>query len=303
MFEDYVAAVMADYGKKEESGVLSINFTAPTAAKIKAECISVCNERFTTGDERVLRPFFESREDADAYIRTIRLCSADKVKTLSNYLKGVTAKTDDKNIELLAWLIDFEHRPYSIWQKNEKIKSNEIKQEEVKPGEKIPEKVKITAAKVPILVLPEPIDIKEPVRKMVSGKLAYIAALLIVAALSSGGYLYLRKANGQTAVHGFVVVPGGHGCMYWNGDRYLPLPCNKKMGDTLVVALDTARLAHFQKIMAPDTITQKSIRNVWYFKSDNQLEYFTANGVHPVHVERKLKPLTMHMFEKYLAKK
>lgn len=296
MFEDYVAAVMADYGKKKETGALSLNLVGPTAAKIKAECISVCHERFTKGDERVLRPFFESREDVDAYIRTIRLCNADKLKTLSNYLKGVTAKTDDRNIELLAWLIDFEHRPYSKWQKKGIVmvptgdNIDEIKAEAEKPGNEVA--IPLTAAvSLPVT--------EDPVFRKISKTLPAIAALIVAALITFGTYRYFQN-TGTPSVQTFAAASGASGCMYWNGERYQPLPCNKKLGDTLIVALDTIRLNHFQKIMRTDTITDKCIGKIWYFKADNKLEYFTAGGFHPVHPERKLKPLSRHMLEKYV---
>ncbi len=295
MFEDYVAAVMADYEKKKETGALSFNLIEPTAAKVKSECISVCQERFNKGDERVLRPFFESREDADAYVRTIRLTNADKVKTLSNFLKGVTAKTEDRNIELLAWLIGYEHRPYSNWQKRSKEPAAAGKKDEIETTPGKPSN-KTTTFITPFISSTVP---GNTAGRKFSKIISAIAVLIPVALISFGTYHYFRNP-GTPAIRTFTAATRPGGCMYWGGERYLPLPCNKKLGDTLIVALDTLRLNHFQKIMKTDTITQNCIGKIWYFKMNNKLEFFTAEGFHPVHPERKLKPVTRHILEKYV---
>ncbi len=51
-------------------------------------------------------------ENGKSYLNHIRGFETDKFKPLDNYLKGHTERTDDKNLELLAWLIDFRHRPH-----------------------------------------------------------------------------------------------------------------------------------------------------------------------------------------------
>ncbi|WP_315823473.1 hypothetical protein [Paraflavitalea speifideaquila] len=61
--------------------------------------------------------------------------------------------------------------------------------------------------------------------------------------------------------------------MYWAGDHYQPVPCNQKVPNTLVVALDTLLIKNFRKITQPDTITNRAIGLVWYSKINNKVEF------------------------------
>ncbi|MCF3110243.1 hypothetical protein LL912_15775 [Niabella sp. CC-SYL272] len=60
----------------------------------------------------MLNKFFGEGDDQVAVLKAIKKCETDKFKPLRNFLKKETESTDDKNIELLAWLIDFKERPY-----------------------------------------------------------------------------------------------------------------------------------------------------------------------------------------------
>lgn len=116
MFADYQAQVLLDYQKKKAAHTLSANLTRPTPARIKAECQAVGHERYLQKDEKVLRLFVKPQEDRAAYRQAVRLADTDMFKPLSNFLKDNNIKTTDKNVELLAWLIDFEPRPYPFWE-------------------------------------------------------------------------------------------------------------------------------------------------------------------------------------------
>ncbi|WDF46465.1 hypothetical protein PQ459_16375 [Chryseobacterium sp. KACC 21268] len=83
-------------------------------------------------------------------------------------------------------------------------------------------------------------------------------------------------------------------CMYWNGKEYIPEYCNKPNNN--LVAIDAKKVANFKKITKPDTIT--SIRNIWYSKYQNEVEFFTGNGENPENGS-DLKPLTEHILGKY----
>ncbi|WP_379969491.1 hypothetical protein [Epilithonimonas sp. UC225_85] len=83
-------------------------------------------------------------------------------------------------------------------------------------------------------------------------------------------------------------------CMYWNGKEYIPEDCNDTKNG--LVAIDMKLVANFKKITRPDTIS--SIKNVWYSKCKNVVEFFTDNGINPEN-GRDLRPLTPYMLEKY----
>ncbi len=60
----------------------------------------------------MLKTFFQIPLDQELRISTVKKFDVDKFKPLSNFFK-FGLNTRDKNIELLAWLIDFKLRPYS----------------------------------------------------------------------------------------------------------------------------------------------------------------------------------------------
>lgn len=100
---------------------MSINLVNPTPAKLRQECIVVFRGMLTEDepdpiDLMLLRTFFERPGGEDIRLSTIRTFDIDKFKPLCNFLKGRTRNTSDKNLELLAWLIDFSLRPYTRYE-------------------------------------------------------------------------------------------------------------------------------------------------------------------------------------------
>jgi hypothetical protein len=61
----------------------------------------------------------------------------------------------------------------------------------------------------------------------------------------------------------------------------------------------TLKGQRFKKITKPDTLTSSSLGHVWYSKIDGAVEFYTADGFHPVHTERRLKPMTVLIMNKY----
>ena len=83
--------------------------------------------------------------------------------------------------------------------------------------------------------------------------------------------------------------------MFWTGKEYIPANCSETANG--LIALDMKLVNNFKKITMPDTIT--SIKNVWYSKHQNVVEFFTADGVNPEN-GKDVRPVTTYIFEKYL---
>ena len=97
---------------------------------------------------------------------------------------------------------------------------------------------------------------------------------------------------------------GSQGCMYWTGDRYKSVPCQEKVEGATVLALDSAKLLNFRKINVPDTLTISSINNLWYTKiTVDSAEFYTGSGFHPLFPEKRLKPVTPYILNKYVLNK
>lgn len=92
-------------------------------------------------------------------------------------------------------------------------------------------------------------------------------------------------------------------CMCWNEEQYAVVDCQDKMQRHHVIGLDKNKLAFFRKIKQPDTLGLKDVGHVWYSKIDNEVEFFTQPGLHPIKVDRSLKIATEHIITKYAGRK
>jgi len=114
MLEDYRNRVILTYKEKKESGELSPNLTHPTPAMLKKECLEVLNSRFEKKDEPFIKSLFNSGTESNDYSSAIRRFDVDRFRPLNNFLKEATEEPEHQNVELLAWLINFEPRPYNF---------------------------------------------------------------------------------------------------------------------------------------------------------------------------------------------
>ncbi|CAM6054712.1 unnamed protein product [Sphagnum tenellum] len=270
MSTSYREKVLADYKKKKAESLLSINLSHPTAASIRNECIAVFETRYKKKDESVVKYLVGEKSSPAEYLIALKILEADDVKSLSNYLQGRTGDTGNKNIELLAWLIDYEPRPHPY---NFEVSSSAAK----------PQKTFLATA--------------APKRK----KLYWLIPII---AIITGAVIYWLTGQNPKAkpINTFDAGDRIKGCMFWTGEHYQKTPCDIKRGDTLIVGRDDNKLQHFRKLMITDTITSNSLGKLWYSKIDGNVEFFTASGFHPIHVERRLHPVTQYMINKYAHK-
>jgi len=291
MYADYTSFVLSKYknGCKEQQ--LSPNLSNPTPGNLRAECVIVCGQRFDSNDQRILRTFFGQHNNQKAYIHAIEVFDVDQFKPLSNYIAGKTKGTKEKNIELLAWLIDVQPRPY----RDDFSYLNTNTQPAIN-------KNNVTA--------------KDTVVSLEISQAPNVRGLFAVTDARNNytaGKAFLNKHSIVIAVLVLLMFLGSYwlwnsykhsgGCMYWADDHYELVDCDKKMGKILVVAADNNLLSNFRKITRKDTITAKALGHVWYSKINNEIEYFTADGYHPVMVRYHLKPLTQYIIQQHLTLK
>lgn len=113
MHKDYIEAVLNEYHNMVISNRVSLNLCPLTPGNVKRECKAVCTERFRKVDERLLSAVFGYAENVKGYLQAIEGCDIDKFRPMINFVEGRSKDTDAKNIELLAWLIDFKDRPFN----------------------------------------------------------------------------------------------------------------------------------------------------------------------------------------------
>ena len=292
-------AIIKTYQTKKRENQLANNLLNPTCAKIKSECRLICEERLGNKDANCIRTFFGGFGTKKEVGLLIEKMPLSKFKPLDNFLKNdCQGDTDDKNIELLAWLIDFQPRPFDSQINYESADMRGIqhrqdsKVDTYKKGKS--EDIKGTNDEVHSRMLgtnknkrsfrPDTLNL---------GQIIPIGFLALV----GFGVIWLGKnslANSPTPAFS---------CMYWAGDRYESVPCNFKSRDALVIALDSFKLLHFKRITVKDTITYASIGVLWYAKPKrDSVEFYTAEGFHPINYDKRLKPLTKYMIDKYVLK-
>ena len=92
-------------------------------------------------------------------------------------------------------------------------------------------------------------------------------------------------------------------CMCWNGIKYIKVDCRDNTQSNQIVGLNEDKLHNFEKIMEPDTLSKADVGKVWYSKIDNEVEFFTHAGHHPVHNKKSLKAATEHIINTWAGRK
>jgi hypothetical protein len=285
---DYIVVVLDDYQKKKEKNELSSSLVMPSAAQLKDQCILVCRERYRREDDKTLKEFFGQGTDKESFLHAIAGCDPDKFKPLVYYLKRKTTTTDFKNIELLAWLIDFEKRPIKY---GERYAISPDKPDKPDTSD-IPNRPVTVTRKEPVEDEEEPSPIS-PVRTF-NFRIAY--AFLVMMLIFIGIGVYWVHTNGPTP------PSPPKGWMRWVGDRFQQVPTSESFGDTMAVSLDSAVLFQFRRITDTCAITRACIGRIWYVKIDGKLIFYNSPGLgfDPVDQQFRLKPLTYYMFSKHV---
>jgi len=298
MFVDYTKLVLCSYVERKAHNKLSPRLIHPTPAKLKEECEAVFSARYERKDQRTLNVFFGEGSEGEAGLKAIKRCETDKFKPLANFLIKKTQTTEDKNIELLAWLIDFDQRPYEYGKQydagNTVYENDAVEKTQDAFGKEEPAvKPDFPREDIhsPRVILPETSSNKKRFKLPV----VVIASVILIAAAGIIYWVQLNKLKTRNSLN-FIT---GQACMCWMGDHYEQVSCSKH-GDTLVVALDTFKLRYLKKINLPDTITKNAIGAVWYIKVNGDIEFFTSGGYYPLDPKRKLKPITDYIIEKYI---
>ncbi|WP_157274070.1 hypothetical protein [Pedobacter sp. BAL39] len=267
MFEEYKMRVMTAYREKHLLGELSNNISNSTPGKLKEECKFVYETRELIGSDRqILRDFFGAIPDMTDFKSIIKNFDRDRFRPLNSFLHDNNRIPDGKNIELLAWLIDYQDRPFRF----DVFKSE---------GEETPQ-----TPDPPTIDLPTQL-VRRQNRYVKWSTMAFVAAAVTI------------------GVSSVIPTPASEQCMYWNIDHYEPIACHQKVYGKDIVAIDTAKVTNFRLITQPDTLTAYAIGRVWYSKIDNVVECFTSKGKHPIHGYRQLKPITLPILRTYCSSK
>ena len=327
---DYTKLVFGTYQKLRKEAGFSLALKDPTPKSVRDECLAVYQERPDKKDDPTLRRFFGVAAENNSYLRILQKSKAEKFKTVGNYLIGKAANTDDKNVELLAWLIDFRHRPYTVGM-NVILSDNEKEildsEEEPLPppdpgpdtshshdGERVDERLgnfdDNTGDKTVVNTEGEIYGGSlDAIQGQVDNTNAEVRKGLEPTKeevnkeprkknpwLMAGILLLLILLSGGT----YLAVNKDKHCMYWTGDHYEKIDCDAEAPDKVVY--DHNRWKNFRKITDLSTISESSIGVIHYYGNKDR-EYFTTSGKHPVETNRYVKVMTDYIYKKDFAKR
>lgn len=281
MFKEFTQQVINAYQAKKGTHQLATALENPSAAKLRDQCLQLLANKNRKKDHAILKEFFDPMNQYDDLETRIRRDSPDILKPLVNFMKNETNKTEEKNVKLLAALIDFEPRPYSEWYTWYQDNQSPIAGTGSETDGSKPETLFETFAKS--------IDMPPEKEQINTGTAPFRKIHKIIASIFAT----------VTAIVISLIIANSGDCMFWNGDQYKCISCRESAGDATIIALNKAKMKHFRKITRLDTITYNSIGKMWYSKIDNNVEFFTERGSHPIHTERKLKPVTKHIIDTY----
>ncbi|WP_158829305.1 hypothetical protein [Mucilaginibacter lacusdianchii] len=324
-FAEYESLVLKDYKKKKAAGSLSLGFPHPTPAKLRDACLEALETRFDKKDEPFLRKYFKMGTSND-FSQAVWQLGVNKFKKVSNFLNDASSSTHALNIELLAWLIDYKERPYKpdyarMYETRDAVEaavsenssfsiampaSNEtahiqpmqpltnlFQQQDEQPEQDHREKDEPATTGFSSKPEDQSVEKKSFLRKR------YVLLLLL---LPLGGAVWLLAPRQKQEPSHAVVQPvaGLNQCVIWAEDHYQPVACTGQLQNQNVPALKPSTVAGLKQITQPDTITKNGIGHVWYIKINGHMEYYTAGGFHPIETDRRLKPLTLYIYNKYL---
>lgn len=270
MIEKYREEVLAAY--KNLKADLSHDLQNPTPANLRDEAERLYVERQTGID--ILSKFSEGNGKVSDNGGIGKL-DIDKFRPVNHFLIDKTSNPNRRVVELVAWLINFEPRPFEVW-----------KEKTGKGG--CDEGSGTTPPPTPPSFLEKIIQWLE--RGSNSSKKKFTVALIPVALAAFGAYVFFEYISNQ--------------CMYWTGNEYKSVGCSVKIDHATVIALDKQKLVGLKKINRLDTITEKDLGRIWYVKiKQDSAEFYTDSGTYPLNNRKRLMPMTPYILNKYILHK
>ncbi|MFD2284947.1 hypothetical protein GJU39_11825 [Pedobacter petrophilus] len=318
MFEHYQNQVLLAYKYKLANNQLP-HLNAISPALLRQECINTFKVRYNPEkDDVALRTFFGPDERNRGYLRVIDEHPRNKFRALSIFFQGGITKPDQKNLELLAWLIDFEGRPYQrrdAYDISTPIDKTDVEGNPLTTAELSPAEVKIGSNEDAAQGTEDPAK-EEDLEPEINPTAARTIATLITktkTAASTGWWhipkkfnrtIYAFTAAAIVLASAYIFFKRNKQCMYWDGNQYEAVACNENPGNFSVIALDEAKEEKLKRILRPDTLTINSVRKVWYNKVwADSLDFYTDSGSVPTDTRKRLMPMTEYILNKYVIQK
>lgn len=267
MFEIYRNAVLDFYRKQIESGILG-HLSEPSPGVLK-ECLTANQERSLENETHAVKVFFGNiGADGDHYRRAIENIDLERLKPLQRFMIGETTKPQVAVVEFLAWLVDFEDRPYHPgW----------VSKTSVNSGGKSKNLTNKSIDKLQIWQQP-----------------AFISGNIILTLILFGYLIWQFNFNTSSST-----PKPNEKYMYWTGNHFEPIDASQSSRYKIVETLDLKRMHGFKKIHFRDLLTKEDIGKVHLFGQKERAVYFTQDGAYPGEPTKKLRALSLHTLSNY----
>lgn len=295
LFNDYRKEVIDAYNAKKAAGQVPLGLIEPTPAGLRDECLDRYKEAHSQKDEESLKIFFGSKGDAADYHRLIETTDIDKFRPLVNFLDNLCINTRNKNIELLAYLIDFEPRPFRFRYGKPEVTLPPPPDPEptskpiVKPiqsgtdGENAVPDLSHTKDKEAV----EPTAVFPKTIWMFAGWTPAVLSIVVAIAAITGIAMTIKPTH-----------------MYWTGEAYKRVFPWTALEQAQLVPFNDELFSGFKRITQPDTLKKRDIYDVWYAKvKRDSIEFYTDSAAHPVDTTKTLKPMTEYIWTTWVANK
>ncbi|KQB99944.1 hypothetical protein [Pedobacter sp. Hv1] len=278
MIEEYQEEILVAYKKLKPN--LSHDLQNPTPANLRDEAVKLYEER--QDGREILLKFSEGNYKGSENVGIGKL-DIDKFRPVNHFLIDKTSNPNRRVVELVAWLINFEPRPFDTWKETKVGGSNSGGGIVISPLPPQP---------------PQPVPSPSFLEKIIqwlerepnAKKKKFIVALVPVTLIALASYTFFEHISTQ--------------CMYWTGNEYQSVGCSVKVDHATVIALDRQKLVGLKKINRLDTITEKDLGRVWYVKiKQDSAEFYTDSGNYPLNNKKVLMPMTKYILDKYILHK
>ena len=291
MPEDYQDIVLAAYKKMKDHGSLHGILPRETTTKLRSACLKVYASRHDPKDLDILATFFDVDRMVCDIQKKLNESEPDDFRPLWNHITGGTVTTEERNTDLLAWLIDLEPRPSSSYylsaDKTIKIGGKPI--DDLFTNTPTPTTSTTTGDEE--LIQPE----GSTYIPRFSPRYITIACILLLFIGSTSFVAW------ETHTPSPRRPKAGEKFMYWDEDHYEPVKDDKQNVGAPIIPLNVQTLTQQRKINLPDTLTSYSIGKVWYKGHGKDHEFFTSAGIYPPDTVRTLKKLSPGILRDYVS--